>query len=94
LIADCQTDKHGQTQVVLKRFGDDEKVERAFICGSGIRSYSGDIAGQRLQEAAVAAKFLQHPIAAIREWARVEKLSSESEAARWRQMDEETFIGE
>ncbi|MGB8368292.1 MAG: hypothetical protein ACLPYZ_05740 [Limisphaerales bacterium] len=57
-----------------------------------IRSYSGDIAGQRLREAAVAAQFLQHPIAAIREWARVEKTSSEHEAARWRQQDEETFI--
>jgi hypothetical protein len=80
------------TEVVLGRFGSDEKVVRGFICGSGIRSYSGDIAGQRLKEAEVAARFLEHPIAAIREWARVEKLSSEHEAARWRQEDAERSV--
>lgn len=80
------------TEEVLKRFGEDEKVVRAFVCGSGIRSYSGDIGAQHMQEAAVAAKFLNHPIHAIREWAKVEKHGSEVQAARWRLEDEERFI--
>lgn len=80
------------TEQVLERFGNDEKVARQFVCGSGIRSYSGDIAGQRLQEAAVASKFLQHRIPAVREWARIEKQMSEHEAARWQQEDAERFI--
>ena len=80
------------TEEVLKAFGNDEKVVQAFICGSGMRSYSGDIAGQKLEEAKLASKFLTHPIAAIREWAKVEKHSSEAEAAHWRQRDEEQFI--
>ncbi|PYK96183.1 MAG: hypothetical protein DME19_20545 [Verrucomicrobia bacterium] len=80
------------TEEVLKRFGEDEKVVRAFICGSGFRSYSGNIAAQKLQEATVAARFLQHPIPAIREWARVQKLGSENEAEFWHRQDEEQFI--
>jgi len=80
------------TEEVLKRFGEDEKVVRGFICGSGFRSYSGNIAAQKMQEAAVAEKFLQHPIPAIREWAKVEKSSSEAQAAHFRQEDEELFI--
>jgi hypothetical protein len=80
------------TELVLERFGSDQNVARRFISGSGIRSYSGDIAGQRLQEANVAARFLDHPLAAIREWARIEKKMSEHEAARWQQEDAERFI--
>jgi hypothetical protein len=80
------------TEEVLQRFGDDEKVVRAFISGSGFRSYSGDIAAQKMREASVAASFLNHPIAAIREWAKIEKHSSEAQAAHWRQEDEEQFI--
>jgi hypothetical protein len=80
------------TLEVLQRFGDDEKVVRAFVSGSGFRSYSGDIAAQKMHEASVAAKFLNHPIAAIREWAKVEKHSSETQAAHFRQEDEEQFI--
>ena len=80
------------TEEVLKRFGENEKVVRAFICGSGFRSYSGNIAAQKLQEATVAARFLQHPIPAIREWARVQKLGSENEAEFWHRRDEEQFI--
>ncbi len=80
------------TEEVLRKFGDDKKVVNAFICGSGIRTYSGDIAAQKMEEASVAAKFLNHPLAAIRQWARVEKDISEKEAARFRQQDEEMFI--
>ena len=80
------------TEMVLTSFGSDEKVSRGFICDTGIRSYSGDIVGQRLKEAAVASKFLQHAVPAIREWARREKTGSEHEAERWRQEDEEAFI--
>jgi hypothetical protein len=80
------------TKMVLERFGEDEKVIQAFVSGSGGRSYSGDIAAQHLQEAAIAAKFLQHPLQAVREWARIEKAMSEHEAARWRREDEEMFI--
>ena len=80
------------TELVLQRFEGNEKVTRRFVSGSGIRSYSGDIVGQRLKEANVAAKFLQHPISAIREWARIEKNTSEQEAARWKQEDAERFI--
>ena len=80
------------TLAVLERYSDDPKVVRAFICTSGIRSFSGDIAGQKLQEAKMAQKFLQHPLAAIREWAAIEKQSSEEMAARYRQQDEEMRI--
>jgi hypothetical protein len=80
------------TLAVLERYSDDPKVVRAFICTSGIRSFSGDIAAQKLQEAKRAEKFLQHPLAAIREWAAIEKQSSEEMAARYRQQDEEMRI--
>lgn len=42
-----------------------------------------------MQEAKVAEKFLQHPLAAIREWALVEKQNAEEFAPHFRQRDEE-----
>ncbi len=80
------------TQMVLTRFGSDEKVIRGFTCGSGVRSYIGDIAVQKLEEAKVAAQFLDDPLAAIREWARGEKLSLEHEAELWHQKNAERYI--
>lgn len=80
------------TLAVLERFSDDPKVTRAFICTSGIQSFSGDIAGQKMEAAKKAEKFLQHRLAAIREWATVEKESSEAMARRFRQEDEEMRI--
>jgi len=77
------------TERVLKRYGDDEEVRQRFISRSGVRSYSGDIVGQHLREADVAAQFLNHPLEPIRYWARVEQQRSLGEAARWKQHVEE-----
>jgi hypothetical protein len=80
------------TEAVLKRFGDDEETRAEFECGGGCRSYSGDRAGQREAEARVASAFLGHPMAAIREWALLEKASAEHDAKLWQNEDAERLV--
>lgn len=70
----------------LERFGDDDRTFREFVAGAGgWRSYSGDIAAQHEEEAAVARRFFDHPLARIREWARMEERNAVTEAAAERQ---------
>lgn len=80
------------TEAILQKFGDDEKIRRDFAVGSGIRSYTGDIAGQHDEEARLATHFLSHPLEAVRFWAKKEKASAEWMAARHRQEEAERFL--
>jgi hypothetical protein len=80
------------TEQVLERFDDDGETQREFVCGSGVRTYSGDIAGQHDDEARFASQFLGHRLCAVREWARVEKSFAEHDAKRHRQEDAEMLI--
>ena len=73
------------TKDILERYGNDEETIKRFILRSGTRSYSGDIVGQHLQEAEVAARFLNHPIEAVRKWAQSERDMALAEADHWRQ---------
>ena len=73
------------TQNVLERYGTDEEVIKRFILRGRTRSYSGDIVGQHLHEAEVAARFLNHPIEAVRKWAQSERDMALAEADHWRQ---------
>ena len=80
------------TERFLDKYGSDESVARKFIVGSGIRSYSGDIAGAHRKEAEVARQFRSHRIAAIRNWAEVEEQRANYSADRWQQITEEEMV--
>jgi hypothetical protein len=70
------------TEDFLRRYGDDDRTCREFMAGTrGLRVYSGDIAAQHEEEAAVARLFLDHPIKSIREWALSEEQSARTLAA-------------
>lgn len=81
------------TEFVLQHFEENESIFREFCASvhSGI-VMSGDIATQRLQDAEVARKFLNHPIRRVREWAAYEIETSLAEAKRWQSDDEEDFL--
>ncbi len=74
----------------LERFGDDDRTFHEFLAGTrSWRSYWGDIAAQHDAEAAVARRFLGHPLARVREWARMEEKSALAEAAAERMREAE-----
>jgi hypothetical protein len=78
------------TAHVLERFADDDEVFRAFSAGSRSgRVYSGDLAAEFDREAESARRFLDHPIARVREWAMGTIEAARRQAAYWRQKDEE-----
>lgn len=58
------------TAWVLQTFEDDDRTWREFAAGThSWKIYSGDIAAEHEAEAALARRFLDHPIRRIREWA-------------------------
>ena len=73
------------TEQVMELFQDDSEANQNFVCGSGRRTYTGDIAGEHDREAKVATAFLSHHLAAIWEWARLEKSIAEKQASRHRE---------
>lgn len=78
------------TELVLERFGADERTLREFCLGShSLQIYSGDIAAQHEAEAAVGRAFLTHPLKAIRDWAAYEVESGLAHARRERRDDDE-----
>jgi hypothetical protein len=80
------------TQFVLTRFEHDDRTFHEFCAGVQSRSYVGDMAPEKENEAMVARKFSDHPLRRIREWAREEIDSATRQAAWWRQFDEELKI--
>ena len=78
------------TAFVLERFADDDQVFREFCAGthSG-QVYSGDVTEQHEREAAIARRFVGHPLRRVREWALSEIDSAKRQAAHWRERDEE-----
>ena len=77
---------------ILTRFGNDAEVQDGYVVERGVRSYSGDISGQKHAEAEVAAKFLNHPLEAIRKWAKLNKERAEHEAEFWQRDHAERFL--
>jgi hypothetical protein len=81
------------TEAVLADFQDDDRTFQEFCAGAGsYRSYVGEMAPQKGNEAAMARKFVDHPLRRIREWARGEIESATRQAKWWRQFDEELKI--
>jgi len=80
------------TQFVMTEFETDDEVRSTFCSGGhDFQLYSGDIAGQRENEAAAAEKFRTHEHAWVRWWANEEIRTSRRDAAWWREQDEEYF---
>ncbi|HLL00982.1 MAG TPA: hypothetical protein VK539_10370 [Myxococcaceae bacterium] len=83
------------TAWVLSTFEEDDRTFREFCLGvHSFQWYHGDIAAQHEAEAEVARRFLDHPLRRIREWAAYEESNARSQAARWRQREEEDFLPE
>jgi len=81
------------TEFVLSKFGEDERVFSAFCAGiHSLQLYSGDIAAEHEREAAIARKFRDHPLEAIRKWAIAEEASSLWQAKQMRERNEEWRI--
>ena len=78
------------TLALFDTYGGSDAVFHEFVAGThNMQMYTGDIAGRHEQEAEVARKFLNHPVARIREWASIEERQSLGEAKRMRQEEEE-----
>jgi hypothetical protein len=78
------------TKIVLEIYGDDKRTFMEFCAGYGsFKMMSGDIAAEHDAEAEFARKFIDHSIKAIREWAKIEILTSEEDAKQWRIYQEE-----
>src|SRR5262249_8538204 len=78
------------TAYVLSQFAEDERVFQRFCAGvhdGEVRV--GDIAAQHEREAAVARRFLDHPLPRIRQWAEHEINRADRDAAWWRLREEE-----
>ena len=81
------------TEFVLTEFEDDDWTFHEFCAGvHSLQTYSGDIAVQHEAEAAMAERFLGHPVRRIREWARGEVSQSRREAQQAREREEEYRI--
>jgi hypothetical protein len=81
------------TAFVLREFEADDRVYQTFYSGThNLRFYVGNIARHHEAEAAVADRFLSHPLRRIREWAQDERESALHKAAWFRRRDEEDFI--
>ncbi len=76
---------HPLTELLLSRFGDDERVFNEFAAGvHSLQTYMGDIAGQKEKEARDAEKFLHYPIPAVRRWAEIEIEAGKRDAEQFR----------
>lgn len=81
------------TEFVLTEFEADDWTFNEFCMGvHSLQMYSGDIAGQHDAEAAMAERFLDHPIRRIREWAHAEIRQSRWQAQQAREREEEYGI--
>lgn len=81
------------TAWTLATFEDDDRTFDEFAAGThSFDWYSGDIAAQHEQEAAVARRFLDHPLRRVREWARLEEQSATENARRTRIREEESNL--
>jgi hypothetical protein len=81
------------TARVLAKFGSDEEVIGEFCAGRhNLEVFVGDIASTYEAHARTAKAFLNHPIAAIREWAARESASARALAEPWRkEQEDESF---
>lgn len=80
------------TEFVLREVDQDDRVFDSFYSGThNMRFYAGDIARHHEAEAAVAERFLSHPLSRIREWAQQERESALHRAAWFRCRNEEEF---
>lgn len=78
------------TYFLMSKFDHSDRVFREFCAGvHSLQMYVGDISAQHEREAEMARKFLNHPLARIREWADLEIRESSTAAKRWREFDEE-----
>jgi hypothetical protein len=81
------------TYWVLETFEDDARTFREFCAGvHSFKMYSGDIANEHEAEAALARRFLDHPLRRIREWAVLEEQSALAEAREARRWQEEVDL--
>ncbi len=93
LLADGTAVVPPLTEHVLTKFGEDKRVFNEFVAGvHDLQLYVGDIAGQKLQEGEIARKFLKYPLPRIQEWAQIEIMDAESQAAYWRDWEAEQRI--
>jgi hypothetical protein len=73
------------TEWVLETFEKDDEVFNEFVAGTySLRIYSGDIAAQHEQEAALARGLRDHRLRRVREWAAIEERRASADAARER----------
>jgi len=78
------------TAWVLANFEKDDRVFSEFCAGvHSYQTYTGDIVGAHEAESEIARKFSGHPLARIREWARIEYESARANAARFRAWEDE-----
>jgi hypothetical protein len=93
LLADGTAVVPTLTEHVLTKFGEYKRVFNDFVAGvHDLQLYVGDIAGQKLQEGEIARKFLKYPLPRIQEWAQIEIMDAESQAAYWRDWEAEQRI--
>ena len=78
---------------IMEKYGEDRILQTEYALGpTGIRSWSGDIVSQHEEEAEKAKKLLQHPIYAVRRWAKDEFESAKARAASMRKMMSEELV--
>jgi hypothetical protein len=80
---------HPTTLVVLEMYGSDDRTLREFAAGTGSFFGWGDIAALHRARAEEAARFLGHPVEALRKWATQEVAWSERSAAQEQQRQDE-----
>ena len=83
---------HELTEFILKNYGENEKVFKAFLSRTGTLSYSGKISQLYLNKLDVVRFFENHEIPAIRKWARLIKDESKPLAKAWKDKEEEDTI--
>jgi hypothetical protein len=75
---------------VLEAFGDDKLAFDEFRAGRHDMEVSwGSVSSQYEGYARIATSFLNHPLPAIREWAKREIASAEQQADYWRKREED-----
>lgn len=78
---------------VLEEFEADDRTFHEFCAGvNSLKVYSGDIAAQHEDEAALARRFLDHSSRRVREWAGLEERSALEDAKRARRWEEESDL--
>lgn len=80
-------------EYVLREYEDDDEVFRAFVIGChGTEVWVGDRSDKLRQEAAIARRFLSHPLRRVREWAKSESVSRERMADWEKQQFDEHWL--